>query len=61
LGWKDEELEKTYNVYLAVYVIAQALQDIINCAPGQGLLKASSVFSMLLAMETSVPVFDNPM
>jgi len=45
LGWKDHELEKTYNVYLAVYVLAQALQDIINCSPGKGLMKASIVVS----------------
>lgn len=39
LGWTGEDLEKTYNVYLAVYVIAQALEEITKCEDGKGLLK----------------------
>nr|CAB3227948.1 extracellular calcium-sensing receptor-like [Phallusia mammillata] len=39
LGWTGDDLEKTYNVYLAVYVIAQALEQITNCVEGFGLLE----------------------
>uniref|UniRef100_H2ZIQ5 G-protein coupled receptors family 3 profile domain-containing protein n=1 Tax=Ciona savignyi TaxID=51511 RepID=H2ZIQ5_CIOSA len=37
LGWTD--LEKSYNVYLAVYVVASALHNISTCVEGEGLLK----------------------
>ncbi|XP_075448994.1 extracellular calcium-sensing receptor [Ascaphus truei] len=35
-------LRISYNVYLAVYSIAHALQDIYNCAPGNGLFTNGS-------------------
>lgn len=35
-------LRISYNVYVAVYAIAQALQDILNCTPGKGLFANGS-------------------
>lgn len=39
LDWTPSELEKSYTTYLAVHAIAHALEDIINCTEGTGLLK----------------------
>ena len=42
LQWKESELGYSYAAYLAVYTIANALEDIMECEDGSGLLKVST-------------------
>jgi len=44
LDWTGTELEKSYNVYVAVLAIAHALENIKKCTAGNGLLLVSKNF-----------------
>ena len=42
LDWTGAELEKSYNVYVAVYALAHALENVRSCKNGYGLLEVST-------------------